>query len=174
MAKQYEAADIQQAFDQLADENDRAVILVGSALLEDALEQVILSRLREPQKTERHMLFSERGILKTFAEKTIAAYFLKIIGPVTRRDIDLVREIRNRAAHNMTPVSFDGTPEIASRCCKLNIAKDSIPGKATPPDMRGMFTLAVRFLTANLYLRSGDSNAEIAEAFKSLAPYLDR
>jgi hypothetical protein len=71
-------------------------------------------------------------------------------------------------------VSFDDTAGIASRCRELSFAKESIPGQKTSPDFRGMFIVTVQFFTANLLLRSGDSNAEIAEASKSLAPYLDR
>jgi len=175
MVKQYDPVDVEQAFAQLAEENDRAVILVGGALLENALEQAILSRLREPQtKAEADVLFSEGGILKTFSEKIWTAYFLKVIGPSVRRDIDLIRSIRNAAAHDMKPISFDGTAEIASRCRELNAAKETIPGKRTPPNLRDMFTFTVQFFTANLLLRSEDARAEIAEAIKSLAPYLDR
>jgi hypothetical protein len=175
MAKQYDPADVEQAFKQLAGENDRAAILVGGALLENALEQAILSRLREPQTdTESEALFSERGIFNTFSQKIWAAYFLKIIGPSVRRDIELVRSIRNAAAHDMKSVSFDGTPKIASRCRELSFANESIPGKADPPDLRGKSMLTVRFFTANLFLRSADANAEIAEAARQLAPYLDR
>jgi len=174
MAKQYDPADVGEAFKQLAGENDRAVIFVGGALLENALEQAILSRLREPQtNAEGDILFSERGILNTFSQKIWAAYFLKIIGPSVRRDIDLVRSIRNAAAHEMKSISFDGTPEIASRCRELNAVRDRIPQKA-PPDLRENFIATVQFFTANLFLRCGDSRAEIAEAYQQSAPNLDR
>jgi DNA-binding MltR family transcriptional regulator len=175
MVKRYDPVDVQQAFAQLSEENDRAVILVGGALLENALEQAILSRLREPQtKAERDVLFSERGILGTFSEKITAAYFLKIIGPSVRRDIDLIRAIRNVAAHDMKVISFNNTPGIASRCSELNAVKDSNPGKAEPPDFRGMFILTVQYFTANLLLRSEDSNSEIAGASEQLVAFLDR
>jgi DNA-binding MltR family transcriptional regulator len=174
MARQYDPADVVEAFKQLAGENDRAVILVGGAMLENALEKAILSRLREPQtSTEDDVLFSERGILSTFSQKIWAAYFLKIIGPSVRRDIDLVRAIRNAAAHEMKTISFNGTPEISSRCRELRAANEMLPPK-TPPDFRELFIATVQFFTANLILRSGDANAEIAEGFKQLAPYLDR
>jgi hypothetical protein len=175
MAKQYNPTDVAKAFEQLLGENDRAVILVGGALLENALEQVILSRLREPQtKAESGMLFYERGILSTFSAKIWAAYFLKIIGPSVRRDIDLVRLIRNAAAHHMMQVSFDGTPEVASRCNELTFAKESIPGQETPPDLRGMFTVTVELFTASVVFRSMNSDAWVADALTRLAEYLDR
>jgi hypothetical protein len=174
MAKRHQPEDITKTFQELESENPRAAITVGGSLLEYALEQAILSRLREPQtKTEGEVLFRDKGILGTFYEKIWASYFLKIIGPVSRQDIDLIRVIRNEVAHNMNPVSFD-TPEIASRCRELKLANESIGGKIEPPDLRAKFLVTVKFYTANLLMRAGDSNAEIAEAFKSLAPYLNR
>jgi hypothetical protein len=149
--------------------------LVGGSILEYALEQSVASRLREPQtQAERDVMFADPGLLGSFYEKIWAAYFLKVIGPSTRRDLDLVRSIRNVAAHDMDEISFERTPEIANRCRQFAMAADSIPGKATPPDLRRMFNLTIRFFTANLLMRAGDSSAEIAEAFKSLALYLDR
>src|SRR5271156_5953175 len=105
--RRFEPKDYDAVFAELDGENDRAAIAVGGSILEHALEQAILSRLREPQDNdESAKLFSDVGIFGTFYEKIWAAYFLKIIGPVTRRDIDLVRHIRNVAAHDMNPVSF--------------------------------------------------------------------
>ncbi len=162
-------------FAELDGENDRAAILVGGSILEYAIEQAIASRLREPQtQDELDVMFAEPGLLGSFYEKIWGAYFLKVIGPSTRRDLDLVRKIRNTAAHDMNPISFEGTADIASRCRELAMAAETIPGKASPPDLRGKFIFTIRFFTANLLLRAGDANAEIAEAFQSLAPYLDR
>jgi hypothetical protein len=162
-------------FHELKGENDRAVISVGGSFVEYGLEEAILSRLRQPQTPAEHdVLFNDRGIIGTFSEKIWAAYFLKIIGPTTRRDIDLIRKIRNIAAHEMRPVSFENTPEISSRCRELVFARETVPGQSTPQDVRGMFVGTVQFYTANLLARSGDDQAEILEAFKGLAPYLDR
>ena len=175
MRNRSEPRDFDNVFAELDGENDRAAILVGGSILEYALEQAIASRLREPQTTtESDALFDEHGILGSFHEKIWAAYFLKVIGPSVRRDLDLVRAIRNSAAHDMNAISFDGTSEIANRCRELRFADASIPGKANPPDLRGKFILTIRFFTANLLLRAGDAKAEIAEAAQQLAPYLDR
>jgi hypothetical protein len=168
-------SDISLVFKELEGESDRAAITVGGSVLEYALELCIESRLREPQEQpEKEILFADKGIIGAFYEKIWMAYFLKIIGPQSRRDIDLIREIRNEAAHSTNPISFENTPAIANRCRELIFAKESIPGKGNPPDVRGMFVVTVQFYSANLMLRSGDSSAEIAEAFKQLAPYLDR
>src|SRR5258708_2952729 len=106
----YTPKDIDKIFEELKGQSDRAAISVGGSLVEYALEKCIESRFREPQeKTEQRVLFVDNGIIGTFYEKIWAAYFLKIIGAITRRDIDLIRKIRNEASHDMNPISFEHT-----------------------------------------------------------------
>jgi hypothetical protein len=175
MPTRYEPKDLDQILVELSGVSDRAAISVGGSLLEHALELAIASRLREPRtKTEANVLFAENGILGTFSEKIWAAYFLKIIGPQVRRDIDLIRNIRNQASHDMNPISFEHTPEVAGRCRELRFAKEAIVGGQEPPDLRGKFIATVHFFTANLMLRAGDDTAEMADAARVLAPTLDR
>ena len=173
MAKQYDPADVGEAFKQLAGENDRAVIFVGGALLENALEQAILSRLREPQtNAEGDILFSERGILNTFSQKIWAAYFLKIIGPSVREILIWFAPSATRSPRDeIYFVRRHSRNSVSLSRVKRREGQD--PQKA-PPDLRENFIATVQFFTANLFLRSGDSRAEIAEAYQQSAPNLDR
>jgi hypothetical protein len=137
------------------------------------LKNLSKSRLREPRsQDERSELFSETGIVGWFHQKIVLAYFMKLIGPSARRDFDLIRKIRNEVAHNMNPVSFD-LPVIANRCRELVLAKQSIPGQQTPPDLRGKFSVSIHFYVALLMLRATDHIPEIREALEPLSKYLD-
>jgi DNA-binding MltR family transcriptional regulator len=162
--------DWEAVFAELDGANDRAVILVVGSLIDYALAEVIKSRLREP-KTDKgwNDLFKESGPLQTWSQKTTVAYFLKIIGPIARADIDLLRSIRNGAAHDMNPITFDAE-QIADKISKLQMGNENT--RALP--LRQQFLAAARMYIANLLLRAGDSNAEIADASRALAPYLDR
>jgi len=162
--------DWEAVFAELDGVNDRAVILVVGSLVDYALAEAIKSRLREPD-TDRgwNDLFKESGPLQTWSQKTTVAYFLKVIGPIARADIDLLRSIRNEAAHDMNPVTFDAE-KIADKVRKLQMGNEHT--KQHP--LREQFLVAVRMYIANLILRAGDSRAEIAEASAALAPYLDR
>jgi len=181
MRKRYEPKDLDKVFDELENANPRAIITVGGSLLEYAVEKCVESRFREPQtKEESSLLFSESGLLGTFSEKILIAYFLKLIGPQTKRDLDLIRLIRNVVAHDMNPVSFDETSEIANRCRELELAKSSIPGMKTPADLKGKFLVTVHFFTGALLLRASEPLVAspladvVKEALKELGPYLDR
>ena len=86
--------------------------------------------------------FSVRmAYLGRLRKKYGAAYFLKVIGPVSRNDISLFREIRNQAAHDMNPISFDGTSEISSRCRALQSADTPFQTEKPPPICGGDFLL---------------------------------
>jgi hypothetical protein len=68
--RRFEPKDYDAIFAELDGENDRAAIAVGGSILEHALEQAILSRLREPNDNdESAKLFSDVGIFGTFYEK---------------------------------------------------------------------------------------------------------
>jgi hypothetical protein len=174
MATRYEPKEIDHVLEELKNDNDRAVIIVGGSLLEHALEQLIKSRLREPaSQKEASLLFSDIGIIGSFYRKILTAYFMRLIGPYTRKDFDLIRKMRNEVAHNMNPVSFDA-PDIASRCRELVLAKESIPGQQMPPDLRGKFLVTIHFFSSVLMLKANDSTPIVADAVQDLNKYLDR
>lgn len=98
------------------------------------------------------------------SQKTTVAYFLKIIGPIARAGIDLLRSMRNEAAHDMNLITFDAE-KIADKISKLQMGNENT--RALP--LRQQFLAAARMYIANLILQAGDSNAEIAEASRALA-----
>ena len=69
---------------------------------------------------DKRQLFEYEGAVGTFASKIVVAYALKLIGPVTRSDIDLVRFLRNEFAHSRMPFNFK-TPEVSAVCDELKI-----------------------------------------------------
>ncbi len=96
----------------------------------------------------------ERGPLATFDQKIRMADALGLFaGYVTRKDLDIIRRIRNDFAHDLTVNSFD-RHDVRQRIEALNITKDTAPARARPPDHRVMFVLAVQLLFGFL-LESG-------------------
>lgn len=144
--------DIDKIYDQLEGESDRAAIIVAGALLETCLELMISSHIPRPiTKAEIASLFSENGIAGTFSAKIWLAYCMKLIGSLTKRDLDLIRKIRNDAAHELLPVSFS-LSTIADRCRAIDFSKTlkGQPGLS----LRRAFLAKVKFLTAALVARA--------------------
>ena len=170
--------DIDKIFDQLEGENDRAAIIVAGALLETCLEMMISSHIPRPiAKAERLSLFSENGIAGTFSAKIWLAYCMKLIGTSTKRDLDLIRKIRNDAAHGLLPVSFS-LSTIADRCRAINFftTLEGQPGLS----LRHAFLATVKFLTVALLARAAfvpraaDKGTKLEGFIARLTACLDR
>ena len=175
MAPRYEPKDLQPIMEELESANVRAAINVGSSLLEYALEKAIEAALRTPDtETDKNLLFRDHGILGTFSEKILAAFFMRVVGHETRRDLDLIRLMRNVVSHDMNPVTYD-TPEIGSRIRSLYRGKDMLPAKETPPNHKGIFLGTVQFLTGALLTKAAHPQMgyESWEAVNDLIDYLN-
>jgi hypothetical protein len=154
MPKRYRPEDIDAILKEMREAAPRSAILIGAALLEHSLTDALQNSLRQPENAqERQYFLGERQILSDFSEKIWAAYFLNLIGPKTRQDIDCVREIRNECAHNMNPLTFD-TPSIADRCRQLRIGSQSTGALETPKNFRVMFMTTVTIITGALLVKS--------------------
>jgi hypothetical protein len=172
MRTRHAPEDLDIIFSELENNNHRAAIIVGGSLLEYGLEQLLESRLRKPEsKRDADELFSDNGIIGSFNQKILMAYFMRLIGPSARRDFDLVRKIRNEVAHNVNPVSFD-SPPIADWCRELVFAKETIHGQQMPLNLQGKFLVTVNFYVGLLMLRAGDSLLAAREALESINKYL--
>jgi hypothetical protein len=124
--------DAKEALDQVLNAEPRSAVLVGASFLEFTLEMAIRSRLRPPKsETESRRLFSEQdGIFSNFHRKIWAAYYLNLIGPLTRSDCDTVRQIRNECAHSTGAISFE-TSALHDRCRSFDLLKRIKASNAT-------------------------------------------
>ena len=99
--------------------NDRATAVILGSILETALESLLKATLR-PQlnSDDKRVLFDFDGPLGTFSSKTILAFSIGVIGPISRRDLDLIRLLRNEFAHSRRHFKFS-TPEVSEVCRHL-------------------------------------------------------
>jgi hypothetical protein len=174
MRTRYEPADMEAILREMAGESDRAAITVGGALVEHTLELLIKTKLRSPQNnTEAGYLFSDTGILGTFWQKIWAAYFLQLIGPSARKELDVIRSIRNEVAHNMNPVSF-ADRRIYDKCLNLKIIGESV---IEPNNPRMRFSATIHIFASTMAMKSAalsdPTNTALKEAISGLGRYLE-
>lgn len=101
----------------LQSESDRATALMAAAFLEDYLSKLISCfMVKDPSASKE--LFSHNGPLGTFSAKIDMAYMLALISPTVRKDLHLLRKIRNEFAHTAKPLEF-AEHRIKSRCEEL-------------------------------------------------------
>ena len=93
------------------------------------------------------MLEDSNGALARLSSRIDCAYLVGLIGPVARREMHLVRKIRNDFAHSYKPLDFSDT-NIANRCRELR-AHALIPDDSA----RANFTRSVMGLLAVIHAR---------------------
>jgi len=101
----------------LAKESDRGCVILGAALLADALEDLLRSCCRDEPKDIKATidpLFEGYAPLSTFSARIQLAFALGILPCQLRDKIELVRRLRNDSAHEWGPIDFED-PKCASR-----------------------------------------------------------
>jgi len=99
--------------------NDRATVILLTAVVENALYSYLRNKLR-PELTpgERKRLFGYDGILGSFGARITLAYSFGLISAAMRHELDLIRVLRNGFAHSRK--SFDLVAgEVAAVCAEL-------------------------------------------------------
>ncbi|WP_422032073.1 hypothetical protein [Reyranella sp.] len=110
--------------------SDRAMAVLMGAMVEDTLGRWLLFNMRDDlNKVDQSDLTGPEGALATFSSKTLLAYAIKIIGPVTRHDLTLIRHLRNEFAHSRRPIDFR-VPEVAQFCAQFQFPE--LPEVTTP------------------------------------------
>lgn len=122
--------------------DDRTSAIVAAAHVEANLARALLTRFRALTTDEEDRIFEDRGILGDFASKIELGYLLNMYGPLVREDLDRLRQIRNRFAHDLEIRDFNHS-EIARRCDALHSRRflDALarPKHPSPPTRREVF-----------------------------------
>ncbi len=127
--------------------DDRAVGLVVGSIIEQALENAILTHCVQIEPSE---LFDhkEESVSLTFGNKINIGYALGVYGPNTKRDLNNIKLIRNIFAHTKIDVGFY-SPEISVLCNHLSIIERISWGRfrgEKPSLARTKFTRAANVL----------------------------
>lgn len=128
-------ADMDEVHRILDEENDLSAALVCGTLLEEATEQLLLSHMIALNNDERTEIFRGFGPLASLSARIKFAYAMGLIGKVTKRHTDMMRDVRNALAHSKKPLLFT-TPQVEAICARLNI-RDQMPDRE--PDVLAEF-----------------------------------
>jgi DNA-binding MltR family transcriptional regulator len=103
--------------ESLIKESDRGCVILGAALLTEALETLIRSVCRDTPKDIKSTidpLFQGYAPLATFSARIQMAFALGILPRSLRDKIEIVRRMRNDFAHQWGPIDFND-PRCANR-----------------------------------------------------------
>ncbi len=104
----------------LSNETDRGCALFASSYLDKALSDLLYCSLAIDRNIESE-LFEGYSPLASFSSRIKMAYYLGKISKIEKRDLDLIRKIRNEFAHTTTNISFD-TQYIENQCKELSFS----------------------------------------------------
>jgi DNA-binding MltR family transcriptional regulator len=112
----------------LTKESDRGCGLFATAYIDKALSDLLFVSLVSAKEIERD-LFEGTAPLGSFSARIKMGYYLGLISSSCRRDLDILRKIRNDFAHDPDIMSFE-EPAVAQRCRSLRFsyhAEDKSP-----------------------------------------------
>lgn len=95
----------------IKDETDRAAIILIGSSIEGGLLIMLRERMPSLNGDEGKRIFEFEGPCGSFSNRIRMAQGLGVIDRQTRKQIEIIKEMRNVAAHSYTPVTFS-TPEI--------------------------------------------------------------
>jgi hypothetical protein len=140
----------------LTSESDRGCALFAAAYLDKSLSDLLYVSLVENKRIETD-LFDGTAPLSTFSSRIKFAYYLGKISLACRRDLDIIRNIRNDFAHHADMISFEDQ-SIRDRCKNLSFSYHE--SHAEP---RSHFTAAVLGILARLHAETLNSTAPIEQ-----------
>jgi hypothetical protein len=129
----------------LTSESDRGCALFAAAYLDVSLSDLLYVSLVENKRIEND-LFKGTAPLATFSARIKLAYYLGLISMACRRDLDVIRSIRNDFAHDPEIVSFQ-TQSICDRSRGLAFSYQT-----QDSDPRSHFTAAVLGVLAQIHM----------------------
>lgn len=118
---------------------------MAASYLDKALSDLLFVSLVENHKKIERELFMGSAPLASFSSRITLAFYLGLISKSCRRDLDSIREIRNKFGHDPEVISFR-RQDIADRC--RNLAFSYHDSQAEP---RSHFTASVMRVLAHIH-----------------------
>lgn len=116
--------EISTLSNELAHHSERHAAIVAGAYLDEKMRSLIEFYLIDNEKAQNDLVGNDTETpLSAFGARITAAYALGLIGKTERDDLRLIKNIRNRFAHEKD-LSFQH-PDVESRCQSLKLADTS-------------------------------------------------
>jgi hypothetical protein len=129
--------------DEFARETDRGAILIAGEIVANHLGQLITDLSPETYKEKRVKdPLNYRGSLSSFSARAKFAYTSGFINDTAHRSIDLLRNLRNKAAHSSKAFSLQQHRPTLRDMCDLG------PGTASAVSRFALYTIMDSFISS--------------------------
>ncbi len=163
--------DVEEHVNHYFRESDRVTIILVTSTLEHILTAKLETMMPNLNGDERARIFGPEGPLGTFANNTRIGHGLGLFDRAMAKRLDIVRAMRNAAAHCVTPVSFDiaefkdGVVQLFSQKRRALISPLNAHG------LKGAFTHAVSMMDSAI---AGHGTYDEEATIKFLLEMLER
>lgn len=126
-------------------ETDRACAVLAIAYLDHFLKESIsqVLQLEKVPDTVGALLFGRDAALSSFAAKIDIAATIRLLSDNDKRDLHIMRKIRNDFAHELLGMSFNNEA-ISNRCRELYAAKqDGFPSAPREQFMKALLNITI-------------------------------
>lgn len=147
-------ADFQGFLDEFQTESDRAAAVVGTAYLSQSLRQIIATTLVDDDKLLDVLLEPGRPLGNLWS-RTQVAYSMVLISEDEYDDLNKIREIRNRFAHDLQGLRFSDK-WAKDMCTTLNRPGELSKLAPLAADGRTLFNVTVAMLHTQMLNRIGE------------------
>ena len=135
---------------ELANESDRACVIIAAAVLDSALMTLLKSHLIPVGTREDHLFDGANAPLSTFSARIEMSHRLGLMDANLARSLNLIRRIRNDFAHDVAGCSFEQS-RVMNRMTELKraipMSDVDFPFRSMFPEgLRGEFELIVSWL----------------------------
>lgn len=132
-------------------ETDRGAALVGAALLDRQLRDLLLSHFVD-KKESAELLDGGTAPLGTFSSRIKASYCLGLVTELEHGELQIIRKVRNEFAHQTHGLTFLNE-KVASLCGNLHDRMPDAKQKGIERTVRTRFIDAVIFTSLALWYR---------------------
>jgi len=136
---------------EMQDETDRGAALVGAALLDKQLLEVLTSHLLN-KKQSKELLVGGTAPIGTFSARIKTCYCLGLITDLEHSQLQLIRKVRNEFAHHVHGLSFENE-KIKSYCNNFRDRMPDAKEKGIARSSRAVFLDSVLFTSLALWYR---------------------
>ncbi len=140
--------NLKKIIDELSAESDRGAVIVGSAFLDEILQEILVAYAQNTANMEK--------LVSNMRSSTVADLCLSLglISQDERDTLKILTQIRNKFAHRAT-ISFD-EPYVESRCDSLQFVKWSKEQKPPSRDryLANIFNLIMEMEDRPSYFRA--------------------
>jgi hypothetical protein len=133
--------EFRRAMSEISSGSDRAVALVGGAILETTLTDTLKVFLHRKKKITDD-LFRPSGACGAFATKIHLGFLIGLYGEDAHRELTIMKDIRNQFAHSLQINDFN-TEKIRAWTANLKMCESRTDDTSKPPS-DGWFSVSNR------------------------------